>query len=880
MTTLGEVVDKGLAAEAARQKLEADGCCIDTEPFPPCEFVGTIGPGDKRGCSFLDATPTAGECHANREAGVCVAPEPADGAMPLGYYGRGPWRAIVLNWPGKDMPVQTAKSMRALGWDVLELRRGGDADWKDNCIDAIKRLRPQLLITVQRFYEGQFAGEIGEACKRYNVAMLVMDFGVAAGQAHYGVSIFDPAGDNHTSSLAYRFDEIESDPAEAEWIDWALPQVDALAVTIRERAAACGADLLEKYGLDKLGEFAFIILQKAGDAVLRYDSEYRAPRAFAVDAAKRCKALGVRPVVKPHPFDHWKDDPIPGAVVLPKMGGEENHQVLSWLLVNASHVVAVNSTAIYQAMAVGTPVTCLGKGWFSGNGIAHEQCDTPLRKFTLPDTHDSERCKRFVALMMSRQLTDAQCKQPGQVEAMLRRFERLQEQGRSAITTVYAPDKSLEAVAKRSLLATRAAMTGPIVAATDVGQPGFETWLAAKDMTCVRIGTGKPPRMNQLIGMALDHCQGDLVWTIESDVFVSRDVLDRAEAVMRDLPADVASLSLETVDEDGQRNFPSSLDIPKRTRAAGDLLEVIEAAGRKPYNCFCATLWRYHALARVDWDKCRPLLKCDIDAGAQLSEQGWRHMVAPGLDAIHYPHTFTGRKAPTLPPQIAKPLVSVLALTCGRLQTTKRWLPDAIQSLGYMNIELLVWDNGSADGTREWLAAQPWRCVLHPINIGKKALPEALKLLSGDYLLEIDDDVELPKDALKRLLATYRAKPGIPLGPVALDYVWQFNHKPFSENWKWDDEALTDCGDPLLLQSPDAEKGAKASGACRLTPMPLARSWKVPGHYAMDTPFAQQSARAGYWVGCLKGEPFVHHCGRRTRKTVNGPVFHGGWKEQ
>ncbi|HUU09461.1 MAG TPA: glycosyltransferase [Phycisphaerae bacterium] len=874
-----------LVALAERERERKRKRQAEPSAFPPCKYAAHELDG-RRACSLLDTMVRPCECAKYIEAAACDGRIDTTGAVAgTGHFRVGHWRAIVLNWPGKKMVDGFADSLEALGWEVTRLRRGGEPDWKDTCIEAIRRLRPQLLVTQQRFYEQhkpgkcQFAGQVGRACQRYNVATLIVDFGVAAGQEHYGVSIFDPAGDNAESSIVGNLDAFLASPTEREAIEAAHPKVDALRAALAQRADQCPPALLRKYGLADLpARFAFLILQKSNDAVLRFDGCGKPKPKPLVDAvAARCRELGLYCVAKPHPFEYPGELPAKGVItggrILPRMGGLDNHLVSAWLLKHAACIVTVNSTMQYQAMALGTPIVTLGRGWFSDNGVTHEQAERAASKFTLPPAPNAERCRDFLALMMSRQLTAPECEQPGKVEALVRRL--LPTPGRSAITTIYAANEAVGDVGKRSLLATVQAVDGPVIAATDKGVAGFNGWCKSNNVRYVTVRDGEPPRMNRLMGEALDHAAGDLVWTIESDVLVDRHTLRNAESLLRGLPADVASLSLETVDERGRRNFPSSVDIARRTVPAdAGLLRVIEADGRKPYNCFAATLWRYHALARVDWSACRPLIRCDVDAGAQLHDAGWVHMVAPGLTATHYPHMSTQRKAPTI-----TPLVSVVVLTCGRLATTRRWLPAALERLGHDRVERLFWDNGSADGTPEFLRELERdgdTLCLHHENIGKRALPQILQQCRGEYLLELDDDIEVPDGFLAAMLAAFEKCPR-ELGTLGLDYIWQVNREPFSARWEWSETYK--AGDDVFLAAPGTARKLAVPGACRLTPMAVARRWAYPRPYATDTPLSQQTSALGLWRGILsgvQGEKFVHHCGPRSAATVRGAVYHDG----
>ena len=212
----------------------------------------------------------------------------------------------------------------------------------------------------------------------------------------------------------------------------------------------------------------------------------------------------------------------------------------------------------------------------------------------------------------------------------------------ASITTVYAPTEVCEADARRTLLIMVNAGYSPVVAATDLGRPGWWRWCQANGVLYVPVTGGKPPRMNRLLAAAIDRCETDWVWTVEQGTVVSRPTALVAEAVLQATPGHIAGLALRSVDATGKTNFPSSTDIPRRTRPwAPDpaLLEIVAADGRPSYNTFNATLWRLSALARIDWSACPPLGHCDVVAGGQMAAAGYTHLIAPGLTCIHEPHT-------------------------------------------------------------------------------------------------------------------------------------------------------------------------------------------------------------------------------------------------
>jgi GT2 family glycosyltransferase len=118
-------------------------------------------------------------------------------------------------------------------------------------------------------------------------------------------------------------------------------------------------------------------------------------------------------------------------------------------------------------------------------------------------------------------------------------------------------------------------------------------------------------------------------------------------------------------------------------------------------------------------------------------------------------------------------VIAIVVITHNRLDLLRRCVENVLARTSEKTKEIVVWDNASEDGTREYLdALQDTRLhtVHHPENIGMNAYAQAISLTSQDYLVELDDDViEAPPRWDETLLDAYVRIPS--LGYLAANLV-------------------------------------------------------------------------------------------------------------
>lgn len=94
--------------------------------------------------------------------------------------------------------------------------------------------------------------------------------------------------------------------------------------------------------------------------------------------------------------------------------------------------------------------------------------------------------------------------------------------------------------------------------------------------------------------------------------------------------------------------------------------------------------------------------------------------------------------------QPTRGVVSIVVLTHNRVHLLRQCVENVLRRTSVQTKEILIWNNASTDGTRSYLDSlddHRIRIIHHNTNIGQNAYAAAFHLTSGDYLIELDDDV-------------------------------------------------------------------------------------------------------------------------------------------
>lgn len=210
----------------------------------------------------------------------------------------------------------------------------------------------------------------------------------------------------------------------------------------------------------------------------------------------------------------------------------------------------------------------------------------------------------------------------------------------------------------------------------------------------------------------------------------------------------------------------------------------------------------------------------------------------------------------------AMPEVSIVLVTWNRVRMLREGLESLLKNAHTDNYEVIVWDNGSDDGTKEYLdqvtVTHPQvRVIHHPENIGLNAVALGVKAARGYYIVELDDDVvRFPAGWLPKLLDAFKRVPAI--GYMAANVV----QDEFTNGEKDIPESYTvvDHGGVVL------EHGV-TWGWCTMTSLDvLGRVGNFPRRrgkrfFTEDADYVRRCVRAGYTPAILRDVVVYHASG-------------------
>jgi GT2 family glycosyltransferase len=234
----------------------------------------------------------------------------------------------------------------------------------------------------------------------------------------------------------------------------------------------------------------------------------------------------------------------------------------------------------------------------------------------------------------------------------------------------------------------------------------------------------------------------------------------------------------------------------------------------------------------------------------------WHSRISPGF----------ARRIRQYDPAI-EPTVSIVLITYNRVRMLRECLTNLLEKTRGDDFEIIVWDNGSTDGSKEYLdelaAAHSYLRVIHsPNNVGLNGVARSVIVARGYYIVEMDDDVvRFPDNWLPDMLHAFRSVPraGYLAANVVQDEITNGN-KPGPENYTAVDY------DGIVVEH-QATIAACTGGWCTMTSLEvLNQVGNFPQRprrvfFSEDGDYGRRCRAAGLTVGILRDIVVYHACG-------------------
>jgi O-antigen biosynthesis protein len=208
--------------------------------------------------------------------------------------------------------------------------------------------------------------------------------------------------------------------------------------------------------------------------------------------------------------------------------------------------------------------------------------------------------------------------------------------------------------------------------------------------------------------------------------------------------------------------------------------------------------------------------------------------------------------------------IAIVAVTHNRVHLLRQCVENVLLRTSDATTEIVIWDNASTDGTKEYLAAitdPRIRVVHHPTNVGVNGYAIAFPQTTAEYLIDLDDDlVDAPPNWDAALLAAYKKLPkiGFLAAKLADD-----DHDPTAQRIYRD---LAHLYETKHVNGVRILEGGPVGGACTITSRELHD--RVGGFkrssgafFHEDHAFIRDIKKLGYRAAILDEIVVTHHGG-------------------
>jgi GT2 family glycosyltransferase/tetratricopeptide (TPR) repeat protein/2-polyprenyl-3-methyl-5-hydroxy-6-metoxy-1,4-benzoquinol methylase len=220
----------------------------------------------------------------------------------------------------------------------------------------------------------------------------------------------------------------------------------------------------------------------------------------------------------------------------------------------------------------------------------------------------------------------------------------------------------------------------------------------------------------------------------------------------------------------------------------------------------------------------------------------------------------------TCAPAVDWGVTSIILLTHNELPYTQLCL-ESIRKHTHLPYELVVVDNGSTDGTVEWLQRQSdVHLVCNPTNLGfAKGVNQGLQAAEGTHLLLLNNDTVVTPGWLRRLLRCLHSGPDVGLvGPLT-----NYASGPQQVQASYRSPAALDAfAWDLGRHGTRYQEVSRLIGFCMLMKREtVARVGLLDEQFGLgtfeDDDYSWRARRAGHRL-LIATDAFVHHFGSRT----------------